>query len=84
MDTTVAIGLIGAICTTIAFLPQVIKAMKTKSTKDISLIMYIIFTIGLFFWLTYGLLINSLPILFANLITIVLSFAVIFSKIRYG
>jgi len=84
MDITVAIGFIGAFCTTIAFLPQVIKAIKTKSTKDISLLMYIVFTMGLFFWLAYGVLIDSLPIIIANLVTLFLSAAVIFGKLRYG
>ena len=84
MDGTIVFGFIGAFCTTVAFLPQVIKAVRTKSTTDISFFMYLIFTIGLFFWLAYGILIDSPPIIVANLVTIFLSFAVIVSKMKYG
>ncbi|MFH1314812.1 MAG: PQ-loop domain-containing transporter [Candidatus Uhrbacteria bacterium] len=49
MHTT--IGLIVAICTTLAFFPQTIKVIKTKQTKDLSLAMYLIFTMGVFLWL---------------------------------
>jgi len=84
MDTAVALGFAAAFCTTSAFLPQVVKAVKTKSTTDISLVMYVVFTAGLFFWLVYGALIDSPPIIAANLVTLALSFSVILAKLRYG
>ena len=77
------IGYIAGICTTIAFLPQVIKVYNTKSTKDISLGMFIIFTFGVFCWLIYGLIIQDIPIILANLVTIFLAGFILISKIKY-
>ena len=77
------IGFFAAFCTTIAFLPQAIKVYKTKSTKDISLIMFIIFTIGVFSWLIYGLIINDLPVILANVVTLILSLFILLYKIRF-
>ena len=65
------IGFFAALCTTIAFLPQALKVWKTKSTKDISLYMFIIFTIGVFSWLVYGIIISDLPIILANVVTLI-------------
>ena len=77
------IGFFAAFCTTIAFLPQAIKVYKTKSTKDISLIMFIIFTLGVFSWLIYGLIINDLPVILANVVTLILSLFILLYKIRF-
>ena len=77
------IGFFAAVCTTIAFLPQAIKVYKTKSTKDISLYMFLIFTIGVLSWLIYGLIINDWPVILANAITLVLSFFILIYKLRY-
>ena len=77
------IGFFAAFCTTIAFLPQAIKVFKSKSTKDISLYMFIIFTIGVLSWLIYGLIINDMPIILANAVTLILSFFILIYKIRY-
>ena len=63
------IGLIAAVCTTFAFIPQVIKVWKTKQTKDLSLRMYFILFIGILLWLIYGIRIDSLSIILANLVT---------------
>ena len=78
------IGLFAATCTTIAFLPQVIKAVKSKHTKDISVWMYLIFIIGLLSWLTYGILIQDIPLIIANAITFLLAGWVLILKIKYG
>ena len=75
------IGLLAAVCTTIAFLPQVIKTVKTKKTKDISMLMYIILTTGILLWVVYGLLTIDLPIILANSITFVLALIVVMLKI---
>ena len=66
------IGLIAAVCTTFAFIPQVIKVWKTKNTKDLSLRMYSIMFIGIILWLVYGIRINSLSIILANVVTAIL------------
>ena len=77
------IGFFAAFCTTIAFLPQAIKVYKTKSTKDISLYMFLIFTVGVLSWLIYGLIINDLPIIFANTVTLILSIFILAYKIKF-
>ena len=77
------IGFFAAFCTTVAFLPQAIKVYKSKSTKDISLYMFLIFTIGVLSWLIYGIIISDLPIIFANAITLILSFFILIYKIKH-
>ena len=77
------IGFFAAFCTTIAFLPQAIKVYKTKSTKDISLYMFLIFTVGVISWLIYGLIINDWPIILANAVTLILSFFILIYKLKF-
>ena len=77
------IGFFAAFCTTFAFLPQAIKVYKTKSTKDISLYMFLIFTIGVLSWLIYGLIIGDLPVILANAVTLVLSFFILIYKLKF-
>ena len=77
IDQNELIGFIAAACTTFAFLPQVIKVWKTKQTKDLSLRMYTIMFIGICLWLVYGLRINSLSIILANIVTGVLVFTIL-------
>jgi len=67
----------------IAFLPQVVKTIKTKQTKDISFWMYLIFLIGLLAWLIYGILIKDLPVIIANTATFLLAGLVFIFKIKY-
>lgn len=83
MDKIEIIGLIAAALTTSSFLPQVYKAWKHKSTKDISLTMYLAFLLGIILWLVYGIAIDSLSIIIANTITIVLAVLIIIAKIKY-
>lgn len=71
------IGFIAAVCTTFAFLPQVIKVWKTKQTKDLSLRMYTVMFIGICLWFVYGLRINSLSIILANIVTGFLVFTIL-------
>ena len=77
-------GALAALLTTVAFLPQVIKAHRTRQTKDLSLIMYIMLSIGLILWTTYGLLLKETPIIAANAVTLVLCLYIVFLKIKYG
>jgi len=78
------IGLIAATLTTAAFIPQVYKTWKTKDVSGLSLPMFSMFTLGIIFWLVYGLLTNNLPIILANVITAALSLMLLFFKIKYG
>lgn len=83
MTLITTIGLLAALLTTISFLPQVIKSWKIRKTRDISLPMYIILVTGLFLWLIYGILIKDLPLILANLVTLILASSVLFLKIKY-
>lgn len=76
-------GLLAASMTTLAFLPQVLKVWKDRQTKNISLGMYVIFVLGIIFWLIYGLMINDLPIILANIVSLLLSSTVLFFKLKY-
>ncbi len=78
------ISSIAIVCSTLSFLPQVVKAIKTKKTKDISLLMCVIVTIGISSWLIYGLLIGDAPLIIANAIAIVMIVTLLALKIRYG
>jgi MtN3 and saliva related transmembrane protein len=77
------IGFFAAFCTTFAFLPQAVKVWKTKSTKDISLYMFIIFTVGVFSWLIYGITTSDLPIILANAVTLILSLFILLYKLKF-
>ncbi len=77
-------GLLAGVCTTISFLPQVIKTIKIKETKDISLLMYIVLTTGIILWIIYGILRKDYPVIIANVITFVLSATVLFLKLKHG
>ena len=79
-----SIGFIAAICTTVAFVPQVLKIYKSKTARDISLPMWLIFSFGVFLWLIYGILILSLPIIIANVVTLLLSLFILFFKVKYS
>jgi MtN3 and saliva related transmembrane protein len=72
IDQNEIIGLIAAVCTTFAFIPQIIKFWKTKQTNDLSLRMYSIMFIGILLWLIYGIRIDSLSIILANVVTAIL------------
>jgi MtN3 and saliva related transmembrane protein len=78
------IGLGAAWCTTISFVPQVHRAWRTRSTQDLSLTMFLVFTTGIFLWLVYGLLRHDVPLIAANGATLVLSGSILFFKLRHG
>jgi len=75
------IGFLAAFCTTISFLPQVIRTIRTRNTLGISLGMYSIFVVGIVLWLAYGILINDLPMILANSVTFVLASIILSMKI---
>ena len=75
------LGYPAAILTTIAFVPQALHSWRTRDLSGISLPMYALFTLGVALWLGYGLVINSLPVIAANAITLVLASVVLCLKI---
>lgn len=78
------IGFLAGFCTTIAFIPQVIKVWKTKRTRDISLVMFVTFTFGVLCWTIYGIFISNLPMIIANAITLILASLILVAKIRFN
>jgi MtN3 and saliva related transmembrane protein len=83
MNFVEILGFVAAFLTTASFLPQAIKVIKTKHTHDLSLYMYSMFFVGVCLWLTYGFMIDSLPIILANFVTLILSGTILCMKIRY-
>jgi MtN3 and saliva related transmembrane protein len=77
------IGLVAGGLTTVSFLPQVIKTWKSKSAKDLSLVMFSLFCLGIVLWLIYGLLIHSLPVILSNAFTLILSSTILFFKLKF-
>lgn len=84
MDNTLIIGLVAASFTTFAFLPQSIRAIKTKHTKDISLPMLIMLEIGVVIWIIYGSMISDIPLLAANTISFIFVTITLALKIKHG
>jgi MtN3 and saliva related transmembrane protein len=82
MESMTLIGLAAACFTTAAFVPQVVQILKTKNVEGISLGMYAIFTLGVALWLIYATIIGDLPMLLANLVTLILSGGVLTLTVR--
>lgn len=78
------LGFAAAILTTLSFVPQAAKTIRTKETHGISLLMYVAFTIGVGFWLAYGFVLMSWPMILANAVTLLLSLTILAMKLRYG
>jgi MtN3 and saliva related transmembrane protein len=83
MDTVVIIGYIAGALTTISFVPQVIRTWKLKETKDFSLVMLLLFAAGMLLWTAYGISINSIPIIAANIVTFGLVLILLWMKVKY-
>jgi MtN3 and saliva related transmembrane protein len=77
-----AVNLVGAMLTTMGFLPQAIKTIKTRDTSGISLSMYAMMVVGLFLWALFGSMIHNYTIMIANSITLLLSGIVLIIKIN--
>ncbi|GAK44324.1 conserved protein [Tepidicaulis marinus] len=84
MDPITLIGMSAGTLTTLAFLPQVLRAWRTRSTADVSLLMFLAMCLGIVLWLIYGLLAGDLPLIIANSVTLVLAGAVLVAKFRFG
>lgn len=78
------LGFLAAMCTTASFVPQVWHILKTRDTRAISLMMYLLFTVGVTLWLVYGVMIASLPVIVANSITLLLALVILICKVRWG
>jgi MtN3 and saliva related transmembrane protein len=83
MDSAKIIGLVAGLLTTISFIPQVVKTWRTKSAKDLSLVMFLLYCSGMLLWTIYGFMLNELPLILWNIITLVLSLVILFFKIKF-
>jgi len=83
IDEFEIIGLIAAILTTAAYIPQAYKTWKTKSAGNISLTMYLAMFVGIILWLIYGIHLKSLAMILANSITAILTLIIIGFKLKY-
>ena len=77
------IGLLAAFSTTVSFLPQAVKTIRTKNTTGISMSMYAVFTAGTLLWLIYGIMLPSFPVALANGVTFILAAIILVYKLKY-
>jgi MtN3 and saliva related transmembrane protein len=77
------IGFIAATCTTAAFVPQLVRVVRLKSAREISLPTFLLFSVGVFLWLVYGINTGSRPIIASNAITLFLSLSILCLKLKY-
>lgn len=78
------IGFVAGTCTTLAFLPQVIRTWRTRSTDDISLGMFSLMVFGIALWLFYGIVIGDWPLIVADGISLLFAAAILLMKVRFG
>lgn len=83
MDVITILGLTAALFTTVSLLPQLIRVVKTKSTKDISMGMFTLFCGGVFLWFIYGVFTNHLPIILANATAFIQAIIILIFKVKY-
>jgi len=77
------IGFSAAFCTTVAFVPQLLRVIKLKSARDVSLGTFLLFSLGVFLWLVYGIYAGSKPVIASNGATLILSVSILVLKLKY-
>ncbi len=83
MDVVTIVGLSAALLSTASLFPQLVKIWRSKSTKDISMGMFAMFSIGVLLWFIYGVLLNNLPIIIANFFGFIQAAVILYYKIKY-
>ncbi|MDH7508945.1 MAG: SemiSWEET transporter [Methanomassiliicoccales archaeon] len=83
MDSWTLLGLLAGFLTTMGFVPQIVKGFRTKKMEDVSSGMLLLLGIGMFLWMVYGILIDSLPVIFWNAIALSLNVVLIALKMKY-
>jgi MtN3 and saliva related transmembrane protein len=78
------IGMVAGTLSTFAFVPQVWRIWRTRSARDLSLPMYLIFAAGVALWFVYGLLLGAMPIIVCNGLTLLLAGTVLAMKLKFG
>jgi len=83
MKIVEVIGIIAGMLTTFSFIPQVIKTWKDRSAEDLSLVMFLMFVLGVALWLAYGFILQNFVLIFFNAITFLLASFILYFKIRF-
>ena len=83
IDSVSLLGFVAGALTTFAFFAQVVKTVRTRSTRDISLAMVLLTSTGLFLWFIYGLWLRALPIIVVNFLSLILTLTLVVLKLRY-
>ncbi|APS38453.1 MULTISPECIES: SemiSWEET family sugar transporter [Salegentibacter] len=83
LEWTDILGLAAGICTTVAVIPQIKKAWKTKKVEDVSPGMFSILILGVFLWVIYGITQKDLPIIATNGVSLGLNSVMLYLMIRY-
>lgn len=83
MSLATLIGLIACLLTTGSFLPQIVKTIKTKDTKSLSLGMYLVYLVGVIFWFVYGFMIQETAILVGNTFSLTFGLIMLIMKLKY-
>ncbi|WP_028838504.1 MULTISPECIES: SemiSWEET transporter [Thermomonas] len=78
------LGYLAATCTTLSFVPQAVKTIRTRDTSGISLGMYVVFTFGIVCWFGYGIFLDSWPMIASNAVTFVLAATILALKLKHG
>ena len=78
------LGYAAATCTTLSFIPQAVKTIRSRDTSGISLWMYVVFTFGIACWFGYGVFLQSWPMIVSNAITFLLSSTILGLKLKHG
>ncbi|RCJ38422.1 hypothetical protein A6769_08410 [Nostoc punctiforme NIES-2108] len=84
IDFTTILGLVAGVLTTLAYLPQLIKTWQSKSANDLSWSMLIILCVGIILWLIYGFSVHDIPLIAANIVTLLIASVILVLKIRYS
>lgn len=82
--TPTTIGLIAGTFTSIASIPQVVKTLKTRHVRDISIWQPLLLAFGVALWMLYGILIKDVPLILANITPLICNVILTGMKIRYG
>lgn len=78
------IGGVAAFLTTVSWMPQAIKTITTRKTRDISLWAQVLLFTGILLWLVYGIYIISWPLIGANIVTLFLVGTILTMKLKHG
>lgn len=83
MDNIKILGFIAGTITSITFIPQVLQIWKTKSAKDISILMLSLLIIGVSLWLAYGIVVKDVAIIYTNGMVLAMSLLMLYFKFRF-